>query len=122
MDGLSAGELRALLREHLIIMTPGEILVVMVPPDWTPLQVREYNDALRAYCEDSELRLGIRAIAVPGTAVASGRSRTTRSRISKGRGPADGGSGASQSGVSEASREAALRPGPLSRIVSGPAR
>ena len=44
--------------------------IVMVPDHFTPLQLREYNDALRAYCEDPELGLGIKVLAVIGTAIA----------------------------------------------------
>jgi hypothetical protein len=33
---MSPGELRAMLREHGVVVGPDEVLVVMVPPDWSP--------------------------------------------------------------------------------------
>lgn len=37
---LDASELRFLLREHALILEPGEVLIVMVPPDWSPAWCR----------------------------------------------------------------------------------
>jgi hypothetical protein len=44
----SKDELRFILREHALILRPGEILIVQVPPDWSPAIVRDLQDALRA--------------------------------------------------------------------------
>jgi hypothetical protein len=66
----SADDLRFLLREHSLVLEPGEVLVVMVPPDWPPQHVRDLQDALTAYAEDI---IGIRVLVVPGTAMAVGR-------------------------------------------------
>lgn len=67
---LTPGELRVLLREHTAVLAPGEVLVVMVPPTWTPREVGELQTALRAVCGDPEW-LGARlpVLVVPGTAI-----------------------------------------------------
>jgi hypothetical protein len=63
----SAEIARALMREHAVIVGPDEVLVVQVPPVWTPREVRELNDALAAYGWE----LGMRVLAVPGTGMAA---------------------------------------------------
>jgi hypothetical protein len=68
-SGLTPGQLRVMLREHALIVAPGELLVVMVPPDWPPRDVRELNDALSAWCDDLVTGSGIKVLVVPGTAV-----------------------------------------------------
>lgn len=45
-DPLPPGEMRRLLREHLTIVKPGEILVVRVPWTTTPARVRDYQRAM----------------------------------------------------------------------------
>jgi hypothetical protein len=66
---LATGELRELLRQHALVIAPGESLIVMVPPDWQPRDVRELNDALSAICADPVYGTGFRVLAVPGTAI-----------------------------------------------------
>jgi hypothetical protein len=66
---LGADELRFLLREHTLILEPGEVLVVMVPPDWSPAWCRDLHDALNAVLFDH----GFAAVVTPGTAVAVGK-------------------------------------------------
>ncbi len=66
-DQVTAGEMRAMLREHALIAAPGEILVVQVPPDWSPSVVRDLQDALRAGCD--VIGADLRVLVVPGTAV-----------------------------------------------------
>jgi hypothetical protein len=53
--------LRAILRECVTVVAPGEVLVIRVT-DFTPAQLAEYGDWLR-YAADE---LGIKAIAVIG--------------------------------------------------------
>jgi hypothetical protein len=60
---LDANELRFLLREHSLILEPGEVLVVMVPPDWSPTWCRDLHDALNAVLWD----YGFAAVVTPGT-------------------------------------------------------
>ncbi len=66
---LGAAELRILLRAHSLILQPGEVLVVMVPPDWPPAWCRDLHDALNAVLRDH----GFAAVVTPGTAVAVGK-------------------------------------------------
>jgi hypothetical protein len=66
---LDAAELRFLLREHSLVLGPGEVLVVMVPPSWSPSWCRELSDALNAVMYEH----GVPVIVTPGTAVAVGR-------------------------------------------------
>ncbi len=66
-DEVTPGELRALAREHALIVAPGEVLVIEVPPDWAPRIIRELQDALWAYC--GHLEADIKVLVVPGTAV-----------------------------------------------------
>jgi hypothetical protein len=94
MNDLTNGELRELLRQHTLIAAPGELLVVMVPPDWTPWQVRELSDALNAITSDPWFGFGpppdeppacgcphpqpwdgpiTRVLVVPGTAITIAR-------------------------------------------------
>jgi hypothetical protein len=63
-------DLRFLLREHSLVLEPGEVLVVMIPPDWPPWQAKELQDALTAYATDI---IGVPVLVVPGTALAVGR-------------------------------------------------
>jgi hypothetical protein len=70
MHDLSNGELRELLRQHAVVMGPDEVLVVMVPPDWSPRDVRELGDGLRACSQDPELGNGMKILVIPGTALA----------------------------------------------------
>jgi hypothetical protein len=70
---ITPSELRAMARTHALIVGPGELLVVTVPPHWPPWQVRELNDALMAACFDYARGAGIRVLAVPGTAVGVGK-------------------------------------------------
>lgn len=65
---LDAAQLRFLLREHSLILQPGEVLVVMVPPDWSPAWCQDLHDALNAVLFD----YGFAAVVSPGTAVAVG--------------------------------------------------
>lgn len=44
-------EIRRLLRECAVVIRPGETLVLRVPDDMTPMQAREYMDALDALIE-----------------------------------------------------------------------
>jgi hypothetical protein len=44
-DPLTPGEIRALLRECVTVVAPGETLIIRVK-DWRPDQVREYQEAL----------------------------------------------------------------------------
>jgi len=67
---LSPGQLRAMLREHAVVVGPDEVLVVMVPPDWSPQDVRDLGDGLRACCQDPELGNGMKILVIPGTALA----------------------------------------------------
>jgi hypothetical protein len=64
-----ADELRFLLHEHSLVLEPGEVLVVMVPPDWPPLHCRDLQDALNAVIYEH----GIPVVVTPGTAVAVGK-------------------------------------------------
>jgi predicted SAM-dependent methyltransferase len=41
---LSPDEARALLRECVTVVRPGETLVIRVPPSWTAYQVQEYQE------------------------------------------------------------------------------
>jgi hypothetical protein len=65
MEDIAPAELRAMLREHALIVGPGETLVVTVPPDWSPQTVRDLNDALGAVSFD----MGFQTLVTPGTAV-----------------------------------------------------
>jgi hypothetical protein len=65
----TVGELRELLRDHALVITPGETLILTVPPDWQPIHVRELQDALTCYCTDPEQGFGFRILVVPGLAV-----------------------------------------------------
>jgi hypothetical protein len=38
---LGADELRVLLREHELVLRSGEVLVGMIPPDWSPAICRD---------------------------------------------------------------------------------
>jgi hypothetical protein len=65
----TTAQLRELLRDHALVVAPGETLVVMIPPDWGPIHCRELQDALTAYCTDPDDGLGFRVLVVPGLAV-----------------------------------------------------
>ena len=56
---LTPGELRELLRDHALIVAPGELLVVMTGDHLTPWQIRELSDALNAVCSDPYLALTV---------------------------------------------------------------
>lgn len=47
-------------------MKPGGILVVRVPPDWGPYEVRELHEALNALAGEW---LGIKVLVVPGEGI-----------------------------------------------------
>lgn len=66
---MDTGDLRFLLREHSLVIEPGEVLVVMVPPDWPPSACRDLHDALNAVMAEH----GIPVVVTPGTAVAVGQ-------------------------------------------------
>lgn len=61
---LDPENVRQLLRECVTVVKPGETLVVQVPMETTPWQVRELQDALNAITEDREL--GFTVLIVPG--------------------------------------------------------
>jgi hypothetical protein len=61
---LSRDEVRSLLRECVTVVKPGETLIIRGQPEWTPVQVREVQDALNSIREDGNLPF--RAIVVPG--------------------------------------------------------
>jgi hypothetical protein len=69
VSDITPGELRAMLRDHALVISPGEVLIVTVPPVWRPQDVRDINDALKL----AGYELGIRLLVVPGTAVTVGR-------------------------------------------------
>lgn len=58
---------RELLRDHLTVLGPGEVLVIRTA-DWTPSQAREYQRALDAWHYDGGLPF--RAIVVHGDEMA----------------------------------------------------
>jgi hypothetical protein len=70
LSDLTAAQMRILLRERALVVGPGELLVVQVPPDWPPMKLRDLQDALRVY---AECELGIPVMVVPGTAVTVAR-------------------------------------------------
>ena len=73
-DAVTPGELRALARQYALILEPGELLVITVPPSWPPEQVRELNDALSVWTFDPQTGGPCyRILAVPGTAVCVGK-------------------------------------------------
>lgn len=61
----SGDDLRLLLREHALVIGPGETLVVMLSDSFTPMQCREIYDALNAVSYE----LGFRVMVTPATAV-----------------------------------------------------
>jgi hypothetical protein len=64
-----------LARECVTLVSPGETLVVMVPPTFAPRQIRELNDALQCWCHDHRPdpdKPPISIMAVPGLAMAVG--------------------------------------------------
>lgn len=65
MEDITPADLRALLRDHALVIGPGEVLVVMLGDRFTPLQCREISDALTAVSYD----LGFRVLVTPGSAV-----------------------------------------------------
>lgn len=69
LDDITSGELRSMLRQHALIVQPGEMLVIQVPPDWSVGHVTDLQNAIRAYCEDPSLGPVFRVLVVPGTAV-----------------------------------------------------
>jgi hypothetical protein len=68
MDDISAAELRSILRRNALVVGPGEVLVVTVPPSWQIGAIQDLMTALNAY-----LGPEIRALVVPGTAVTVAR-------------------------------------------------
>jgi hypothetical protein len=75
LNDITAAQLRLLLREHALVVAPGEVLVVQVPPDWSPVIIRELSDGLRAVCSDTGFLGGVTipVLVVPGTAVTVAR-------------------------------------------------
>jgi hypothetical protein len=65
-----AAALCAALRDRAVIVHPGEVLIVQVPPDWPVQDIRDLNDALLAYTTDPDYRLDIKVLVVPGTGLA----------------------------------------------------
>jgi hypothetical protein len=65
LDDITPAELRDMLRQHALVIGPGEVLVVTLGDSFTPLQCREIYDALSAVSWD----LGFRVIVTPGCAV-----------------------------------------------------
>jgi hypothetical protein len=63
-DPFTPDEIRALLRECVTVVKPGETLIIRAWPEWTPNQVRELQEALNGIREDGDLPF--RAIIVPG--------------------------------------------------------
>lgn len=61
---LSPDEIRALLRECVTVVRPGETLIVRAGREWTPVQVREVQDMLDWATEDRHLPF--KALIVPG--------------------------------------------------------
>ena len=68
-DKVTAAELRALAREYVTIVQPGEVLIVREPSHWKPREVGDLNDALNAICSDPDAGLGIKVLVVPGDGV-----------------------------------------------------
>ena len=70
-DTVTPAELRALAREYVTILQPGEVLVVRVPSSWGAKEVGALNDALDGYCSDPDWPNAprIRFLVVPGDAI-----------------------------------------------------
>lgn len=70
LSDISPEQLREMLRDHAVVIAPGEALVVMVPPSWPPHDVRDLQDALRAACFDPDMGIRFPVLVVPGNAIA----------------------------------------------------
>jgi hypothetical protein len=60
---LGPGELRALLRECVNVVEPGDLLVIRVPADWTPAQLRDLEEHVNWWLASNGDH--IRALLVP---------------------------------------------------------
>jgi len=61
----SGEELRKAAACRMTTLNPGEILVLRVPPDWAPLEVRQLQDALRYPARE----FGVEILVVPAVQV-----------------------------------------------------
>ena len=61
---LTKDEVRQLLRECVIVVKPGETLIIRAYENWTPNQIRELQDSLNAAAGWRDL--GFKVLVVPG--------------------------------------------------------
>ena len=65
LKDISDDELRAMLRQHAVVIAPGEVLVVMVPHWWAPEDVIGLNERLSYAASE----YGFPVLVAPGNAV-----------------------------------------------------
>lgn len=66
LDELTPEQVRSLLREAVTVVKPGEVLILRVSENFTPNQLREYQESLTWWCRKNAPDIKILAVVGEG--------------------------------------------------------